>query len=167
MKSNNHILKVIASVWLLTLIGPTSAVAKIFHPENAAETAQVWGDLIVQSLNSNPQMKIRTADRDIELTNVHIYREGCLNGTYEIQKDPSGQGHVLLDVLSCERELPVINDQYTEKKRLACPEIYSPVCGLVNESDYSDTRTFSNVCELNNSSALFLKHGSCQEEALK
>lgn len=167
MKSNKIALKLITSVWLLAFIGSGSAVAKIFHPESTAETAQVWGDLIVQSLNSNPEMKIRTSDRDIKLTNVHTYREGCMNGTYEIQKDPSGQGHILLDILSCERELPVIGTQPAAQKPLVCPEIYSPVCGLVNHSGYSDTRTFSNVCELNNNSALFLKHGSCQEEALK
>lgn len=155
-------------LWLVGLVGLNNAQAKIYHVDQAAEMAEVWGDLIVRSLNSNPQMSIRTSEREIKLTNIHTYREGCLNGTYLIQKDDTGEGHILLEVTSCERELPVYRDHPVDaQKPLACPEIYAPVCGLVNFSGYSDTRTYANLCELNNNSALFLKHGSCEKEALK
>lgn len=111
MKPHSIYFKTLATLWLLCVFVPSNGETKIFHASSSAETAQVWGDLIVESLNSNPQMTIRTSDRDIKLTNVHIYREGCLNGTYKIQKDSSGQGHILLDVMSCEEEIPVIGQR--------------------------------------------------------
>lgn len=167
MKKNDYI-HIFIALWLMGMAGLHNANAKIFHPENAMETAEVWGDLIVRSLNSSPKMTIQTEDQDIVLNNVHTHREGCMNGTFLIQKDSSKNGHILLDVISCEKKLPVL-DNYTSKTQspLSCPKIYAPVCGLISSKGYSDTRSFTNLCELNNHSGQLLKQGPCEEEALK
>lgn len=98
---------------------------------------------------------ITEQNEEIQLVNEYFEAQSCENGQYALKQESLGK-YKLEAVLKC-------GNWVNEPEEVeSCPEIYSPVCGVVSGIDGDFKINYSNSCELYRAKALYVNEGLCE-----